>query len=93
MPEYCPSLQSLELPVITRIGSETAKNPERSHILRRRQLHVNCTLESRSQSMNSHGRGYETALKALESSSRLPRIIVWDLDYTIWPFWWVWMAS
>jgi len=35
--------------------------------------------ERRSPFMSAHGKGFETAMKALESSSRLPKLVVFDL--------------
>ena len=36
------------------------------------------------QSMTRAGRSYDTAMKALDSVERLPKMIVFDLDYTLW---------
>jgi hypothetical protein len=34
--------------------------------------------------MTRVGRSYDTAMKALDSIERLPKMIVFDLDYTLW---------
>ena len=34
--------------------------------------------------MTRGGRSYDTAMKALDSIERLPKMIVFDLDYTLW---------
>ena len=61
--------------------------------------------ERRSPFMSAHGKGFETAMKALESSSRLPKLVVFDLGtqthtfalydpFALWPSWyytwWLW---
>lgn len=34
--------------------------------------------------MTRDGRSYDTAMKAFDSIYRLPKMIVFDLDYTLW---------
>ena len=61
--------------------------------------------ERRSPFMPAHGKGFETAMKALESTKRLPKLVVFDLGtqmhtfarydpFALWPFWyynwWLW---